>query len=522
MAPRAQDQIHPQERPPAPPVPPPSSKGAPPPLPVLRRYEGKVPDPTTLPILLPLLTPHEDVKNRTSPPPERWSAIRNASQRTLNYQNWQISTHTFPAAYPRSHPNSTAPESKSFPAREDEQSFPLVNTDEEKKQKKKHLNDYYEYMQRNPPLSYHPETSSSSANEKAQGLKDSRQSQLWNVINRYAPTQIDNDPEAVTLIFGHGTGLHKETWEPAMRSILTHLSSFVKVKECWSIDMIMCGQSCQLNQDDLGEVVHMHDHARDLLNFVTNYLPSGSRPHRPSNGILPRQDNMNNDNNGRLRPRIILVAHSVSASMWGILSHLHPGLFESFASIDNTSLKYTPQIAVERPGMLNGGGSQIVAITRKDAWPSRQDAIDAIRSNRVYSKWHPDCLDLFLQYGLRTTSSGHTTLTCPKRLEAAGYRSIWLASYLWTCMSHRVLTNQTTQYPNLLSLRIGKTFLLNEEHGNEYQQLVNAAGGKVDTWIGNGEEHLIVETEPDRLGGYIAEWIKELERSRRVEKRSRL
>lgn len=511
-APHAQGrraESHGQDRPPAPPV----SKA--PPLPILQRYEGELPDPTMVPILLPLLEPHGDVKDRNEPPRERWSSLDTAP-RSFPHRDWQCTTHTFPAAYPRSHAASTGPHSQTYPARDDFEPAVAASSDDEKKQRRKHLQEYHGYITRNPPMSYHPARTQGEAQERAQRFKDDRQPQLWNVINRYASANdradADADADGLTLIFGHGTGLHKETWEPAMQAILARTST--PVRECWSIDMVMCGQSCVLNGENLGEVVHMHDHARDLINFVTNFLDGG--------GDSKRQDVLTRRDHSRRRPRRIgLIAHSVSASMWAIASHLHPDLFESVALIDATSLKYTPEIALERSGMLNGGGSQIVAISRREAWMSREAAVEAMRTNRVYAKWERRCLDSFLKYGLRQGSRGGnfnppTLLACPKRLEAAGYRSIWLASYTWACFRERARqraggdannSNRQIRLPRLYSLRIANTFLLNEEQGEEYHRLIEAAGGTVETWGGKGEEHLIVETEPERLGERLARWL---------------
>lgn len=473
---------HGQSRPPAPPV------SQSPPLPILKRYEGELPDPSSgPPILLPLLQTHSNVKNSNAPP-THWSSL-DISPRPFPYADWQCTTHTLPAAYPRSHPASTAPYSQTYPARQDHEPKVMTSPEEEKKQKKTHLALYHDYIQRNSPMTYHPPPTHKEADVKAQAFVDDCQPRLWNVINRYAPQK---STDGVTLIFGHGTGLHKETWEPAMQAILEHTR--IPIRECWSIDMVMCGQSSLLNRDDLGEVVHMHDHARDLLNFVLHYLPEESGSVPPS--VLPRRTS-------EPRRKVILVAHSVSASMWAIASHLRPDLFSDVALIDATSLKYTPQIALERSGMLNGGGSQIVAITRRDAWQSRQAAIDAIRSNRVYAQWDKRCLDSFLRYGIRDGAHG-ASLACPKQLEAAGYRSIWLASYTWPCFRERA--RDPKRYPRTLSLRIANTFLLDEEQGAEYQGLIAQCGGTVETW-GQGAQHLIVETEPARLGAFVAQWL---------------
>lgn len=62
-----------------------------------------------------------------------------------------------------------------------------------------------------------------------------------------------NDPEALTLVFAHGTGFHKEHWEPViddMRAILGK-GAKTRIREIWSIDCPNHGDAAQLNEDAL-------------------------------------------------------------------------------------------------------------------------------------------------------------------------------------------------------------------------------------------------------------------------------
>ncbi|KAG5636300.1 hypothetical protein H0H81_008499 [Sphagnurus paluster] len=63
-----------------------------------------------------------------------------------------------------------------------------------------------------------------------------------------------NDPSALTLIFAHGTGFHKEIWEPTMDELnvlLEQNTRGVKVREMWAIDAPNHGEAAILNEDVL-------------------------------------------------------------------------------------------------------------------------------------------------------------------------------------------------------------------------------------------------------------------------------
>lgn len=64
-----------------------------------------------------------------------------------------------------------------------------------------------------------------------------------------------NDPEALTLIFTHGTGFHKEHWEPTIDDLYSLIGDdrpdFPKVREMWSIDAPNHGDAGILNEKTL-------------------------------------------------------------------------------------------------------------------------------------------------------------------------------------------------------------------------------------------------------------------------------
>lgn len=60
-----------------------------------------------------------------------------------------------------------------------------------------------------------------------------------------------NDDEALTLICTHGTGFHKEQWEPTLEHLFALVGDQVKIREVWSIDAPNHGDSAVLNEHTL-------------------------------------------------------------------------------------------------------------------------------------------------------------------------------------------------------------------------------------------------------------------------------
>lgn len=74
---------------------------------------------------------------------------------------------------------------------------------------------------------------------------------LVSTAKRYwrASSAVLNDPEALTLIFAHGTGFHKEQLEPTIEDLYKLLESGkVKVREAWAIDCPNHGDAAILNE----------------------------------------------------------------------------------------------------------------------------------------------------------------------------------------------------------------------------------------------------------------------------------
>src|SRR6266481_6841892 len=71
-----------------------------------------------------------------------------------------------------------------------------------------------------------------------------------------------DDADALTMILLHGTGFHKETWEPSLEHLFDLAScgdGVVKIREAWAIECPNHGASAQLNESMLQQPAYRHN-----------------------------------------------------------------------------------------------------------------------------------------------------------------------------------------------------------------------------------------------------------------------
>ncbi|KAH9911586.1 Alpha/Beta hydrolase protein [Fomitopsis serialis] len=98
---------------------------------------------------------------------------------------------------------------------------------------------------------------------------------------RYSlPGYTCEDPDALTLILTHGTGYHKEQWEPTLEHLFESLApsrageaSPVKIRDVWAIDCPNHGDSAVLNEHTLlwgyDNVLSWEEYARAVHIFLS-------------------------------------------------------------------------------------------------------------------------------------------------------------------------------------------------------------------------------------------------------------
>ncbi|KAI0047421.1 alpha/beta-hydrolase [Auriscalpium vulgare] len=239
---------------------------------------------------------------------------------------------------------------------------------------------------------------------------------LTMAVKRYTPVAVANNrenAEAVSMLFTHNVGTHKETWQPTIERLFelqaATLGSKIFIAEAWVIDSPNHGHAGVLNE-------------RAFLE-----RPNGISAHECGRGVQTLF------NSGLMRAGIkcIGVGHSAGACVIVLSTmgyHVADLPLASIILIEPAML--TQEIAakaVAEPAMAMVAVIK-AAQARRDVWASRDEAEQYFRRRLPWSRWLPAVLQQFVEHGLKNlpslTHPGQTngvTLACTKTQEIAGY-----------------------------------------------------------------------------------------------------
>ncbi|KAM0752375.1 alpha/beta-hydrolase [Meredithblackwellia eburnea MCA 4105] len=318
-------------------------------------------------------------------------------------QGWNLHTFVIPAAFPRAVKGSALPRSAQPPQPEPVRSG-KIDMD-------KALLDLYG-----------PQVDALQRQYDYQNDQDKKefgeQEQLWIAVNRYRRNVPTSKQNAVTLVFSHANGFHKEIWEPTMSDLIDDLakSNGPPVDEIWTWDCINQGDSAILNEYVLGNTFYWGDNGRDLLHLVVSYIASPTSPIHDQSPSTPsptflsdpvplvplhQLDNARTPAPPPPRPphqNLVLVGHSLGGGATGYAGTTHPGLFGGLIFVDpvlNPSEKTTSGLA---------GG----ALIRKDRWKDRTDAKDGFLKKEFFRAWDSRVLENYVDFGLKEDAKGVT------------------------------------------------------------------------------------------------------------------
>ncbi|KAF1810303.1 alpha/beta-hydrolase [Eremomyces bilateralis CBS 781.70] len=221
------------------------------------------------------------------------------------------------------------------------------------------------------------------------GVRDERKHRrsLRLSVNEYAPNIApDGSTEPITILFHHGVGFTKESYEPLFTSIFRNSNH---IRAIWSYDIAWHGKSYLLNEDVIGDIPHWNDDARDVLQIVNYFHEKMPAP-------------------------IVGVAHSVGSSVLMMASLMHPRLFSGIVCVDPVyATGYSP-----RPLKYHRA---ILMARRRDRWASKDEARKAFLKSPYYAAFDPEVFELVMEHDLRevTSPDGKTyvTLVTPKAQE---------------------------------------------------------------------------------------------------------
>ncbi|KAI0768240.1 Alpha/beta hydrolase fold-1 [Trametes elegans] len=217
-----------------------------------------------------------------------------------------------------------------------------------------------------------------------------------------------DDPDAVSLVFAHSTGTHKEHWEPTLGHLFAHLreSGKAKIRDAWCIDAPNHGEAAILNEKELlwgyNQVFPWEEVARSVHLFLAG-LGKG----------------VDVDFSSR---KLVGIGHSMGATVIILSQTYQPPL--PYVSVILVDPMLIPPTASPVRNMLLEGAEK-----RRDIWPSREAAYAQFSSRPTWKAWDPRLLKIYVRYGLRELPTAEypdktegVTLTCTKAQEAACFR----------------------------------------------------------------------------------------------------
>ncbi|EPS93424.1 hypothetical protein FOMPIDRAFT_1170528 [Fomitopsis schrenkii] len=224
-----------------------------------------------------------------------------------------------------------------------------------------------------------------------------------------APACVPEDTDALTLVFAHGTGYHKEHWEPTLEHIFEHATrdGRVKIRDAWAIDCPNHGDAAVLNERTLlwgYDNFSWEEYARGVYHFLSGVYPGVGVDFSKRN--------------------LVGIGHSMGAIALVLANTFLPKPnFVSFVLAEPMSFpkdSMSPNLTV----FLTNSAEK-----RRDIFPSRGEALAWLQSRPGFKVWDPRVLRIFVEHGLRDLPTAEypdktdgVTLKCAKTQEAATFR----------------------------------------------------------------------------------------------------
>ncbi|KDQ22266.1 hypothetical protein PLEOSDRAFT_1079700 [Pleurotus ostreatus PC15] len=217
---------------------------------------------------------------------------------------------------------------------------------------------------------------------------------------------LDPADSALTLLFVHGVGYHKESWEPCIEVIFQHFNAdkakakLTEIREAWAIDWQDHGDAALLNRQALRARGDQGIQPNELAVALSTFVNS---PHVKGH---------------------ILVGVAYSLGSAGLLLSVgnETGTAQTYCSlvlidpIVLTKELYHNDLQYQATSKFLIKGAK----TRRDAWPSKDIASAWLSKRFPWSGWDPRFLRSFVEHGLEQTPDD-VRLKCDKKHEVSSY-----------------------------------------------------------------------------------------------------
>ncbi|KIN93607.1 hypothetical protein M404DRAFT_1008823 [Pisolithus tinctorius Marx 270] len=250
---------------------------------------------------------------------------------------------------------------------------------------------------------------------------------LWNSVNRYVRVhRRDTLETGLTLFLVPATGFPKEIWEPMLRSLLDSTSGLL-VDEVWSWEAVNHGDLALVNAESLSGIFDWHDDARDIANFLLNYLPEESSP-APLPTCLVHVPEATSDTRKELGyhcRRLVVVGHSFGGTSLTLAALNFLKLFSSLILVDAVILADKTRTVEEAVRFT------VNAFTRRSFWSSREEALSLFKQSPFFASWHPEVLKTYVDHGLTVDAAGGVRLKMTTIQEGLSYVSVPICIEVW-------------------------------------------------------------------------------------------
>ncbi|MCJ1392492.1 hypothetical protein MMC18_005359 [Xylographa bjoerkii] len=231
----------------------------------------------------------------------------------------------------------------------------------------------------------------------SRGIQDEMAGGLRIAVKQYVPlSNLDPQPGDISIIFVHGVGSSKESYEPFFDDLL---QTGLRIRAIWAADAAQHGASYILNEEIIGDEPSFCDATRDFTHMINHFQQ-----------LMP--------------PPLVGMGQSAGSLVVLDIAMQHPRLLAGMVLMEPT-VGPDP----DQPADLRHIYSfmAVNSAKRKDIWPSREAARKSLKRTAVYGKYDPRAFERMIQFDLRdlpksSTSSGpFVTLTTPKYMEVYTY-----------------------------------------------------------------------------------------------------
>ncbi|KAH8178472.1 alpha/beta hydrolase family protein [Sarocladium implicatum] len=313
------------------------------------------------------------------------------------------------------------------------------------------------------------------------------------VVKRYLPTTGSEAPQGVskiTLLLLPGMGLPKEIFEPTIDVLLPLLKQQnLHVQEVWAMDLPMCGETALLNPPGF-LYGNEKDITRDLLMFITGYMPLDARQDLPHNLEFRRPGPTGAQ---PVRQNLHIMAHSLGAQAAMLAAAHAPEVFASLTVMD--------------PAMIPGGKIQgifkkfprdVFCTGIKAEYKNKEEVLAEVKQNKRTRGWDERVSRVFAEHAVVDGGRGTLRLAAHPRLEWALYYDKETPTH---CYDR--LKDITTPFNAIMPL---KPFAVPP---NMFEADVgNMAAQTRITWL-PGTTHQIPFEKVDECASLTAAWIKD-------------